>query len=245
MITNLSEPAISIAPNLSEPAISIAHLNHYYGQGSLRKPVLFDINLQIDRGEIIIMTGPSGSGKTTLLTLMGSLRSIQEGNLSILGQELLDASKEQMTLARRNIGYIFQAHNLLNFLTAYQNIEMALEIQEVTAAEADTRIRTILNAVGLEHRMDYYPSDLSGGQKQRVAIARALVSQPKIILADEPTAALDKKSGRDVVEIMEKLAREQGCTILLVTHDNRILDLADRIIYMEDGYLVNRSDVAE
>jgi len=244
MVTNLSEPAISIAPNLSEPAISIAHLNHYYGQGSLRKPVLFDINLQIDRGEIIIMTGPSGSGKTTLLTLMGSLRSIQEGNLSILGQELLDASKEQMTLARRNIGYIFQAHNLLNFLTAYQNIEMALEIQEVTAAEADTRIRNILNAVGLEHRMDYYPSDLSGGQKQRVAIARALVSQPKIILADEPTAALDKKSGRDVVEIMEKLAREQGCTILLVTHDNRILDLADRIIYMEDGYLVNRSDVA-
>lgn len=228
----------------SEPAISITHLNHYYGQASLRKQVLFDINLQIDRGEIIIMTGPSGSGKTTLLTLMGSLRSVQEGNLSILGQELLHASKEQMTLARRNIGYIFQAHNLLNFLTAYQNIEMALEIQEVTAVAADTRIRDVLTSVGLEHRMNYYPSDLSGGQKQRVAIARALVSQPKIILADEPTAALDKKSGRDVVEIMEKLAREQGCTILLVTHDNRILDLADRIIYMEDGYLVNRSDVA-
>jgi putative ABC transport system ATP-binding protein len=242
MITNLSEPAISIAPNLSEPAISIAHLNHYYGQGSLRKPVLFDINLQIDRGEIIIMTGPSGSGKTTLLTLMGSLRSVQEGSLSILGQELLHASKEQMILARRDIGYIFQAHNLLNFLTAYQNIEMALEIQEVTATAADTRIRTVLSAVGLEDRMDYYPSNLSGGQKQRVAIARALVSQPKIILADEPTAALDKKSGRDVVEIMEKLARDQGCTILLVTHDNRILDLADRIIYMEDGYLVNHSD---
>lgn len=242
MVTNL--PEISIAPIRSEPAISIAHLNHYYGQGSLRKPVLFDINLQIDRGEIIIMTGPSGSGKTTLLTLMGSLRSVQEGSLSILGQELLHASKEQMTLARRDIGYIFQAHNLLNFLTAYQNIEMALEIQEVTATDADTRIRSVLSAVGLEHRMDYYPSDLSGGQKQRVAIARALVSQPKIILADEPTAALDKKSGRDVVEIMEKLARDQGCTIILVTHDNRILDLADRIVYMEDGYLVNRSDVA-
>ncbi len=230
--------------NLSEPAISIVHLSHYYGQGSLKKQVLFDINLQIDRGEIIIMTGPSGSGKTTLLTLMGSLRSVQEGSLSILGQELLHATKEQMTLARRNIGFIFQAHNLLNFLTAYQNIEMALEIQEVAAAVADTRIRTVLNAVGLEDRTDYYPSDLSGGQKQRVAIARALVSQPKIILADEPTAALDKKSGRDVVEIMEKLARDQGCTILLVTHDNRILDLADRIIYMEDGYLVNHSDVA-
>lgn len=228
----------------AEPAISITHLNHYYGQDSLQKQVLFDINLQIDGGEIVIMTGPSGSGKTTLLTLMGSLRAIQDGSLRILGSELLNASKEQMTLARRNIGYIFQAHNLLNFLTAYQNVEMALEIQAVTATEADTRIRNVLAAVGLDDRMDYYPSELSGGQKQRVAIARALVSQPKIILADEPTAALDKKSGRDVVEIMERLAKEQGCTILLVTHDNRILDLADRIIYMEDGYLISRSDVA-
>jgi putative ABC transport system ATP-binding protein len=232
------------ATETSTPAISIAHLDHYYGQGSLKKQVLFDINLTIERGEIIIMTGPSGSGKTTLLTLMGSLRSVQVGSLSILGQELLHATQEQMTLARRNIGYIFQSHNLLNFLTAYQNVEMALEIQDVTAADADTRIRDILSAVGLENRMDYYPSDLSGGQKQRVAIARALVSQPKIILADEPTAALDKKSGRDVVQIMENLAKEQGCTILLVTHDNRILDLADRVIYMEDGYLTNRSDVA-
>ncbi|NJN59347.1 MAG: ATP-binding cassette domain-containing protein [Leptolyngbyaceae cyanobacterium SL_5_9] len=226
------------------PAISIRQLNHYYGHGPLKKQVLFNINLDINRGEIIILTGPSGSGKTTLLTLMGGLRSVQAGNLSILGQELLHATKEQMTLARRNIGFIFQAHNLLNFLTAYQNVEMALEIQDITAAEADTRIRTVLSAVGLEHRIDYYPSGLSGGQKQRVAIARALVSQPKIILADEPTAALDKKSGRDVVEIMENLARKQGCTILLVTHDNRILDLADRIIYMEDGSLVSRSDVA-
>jgi putative ABC transport system ATP-binding protein len=226
-----------------EPAISMTDLNHYYGRDSLRKQVLFDINLQIDRGEIIIMTGPSGSGKTTLLTLMGSLRSVQAGSLSILGTELANASKEQMTLARRDIGYIFQAHNLLNFLTVYQNVEMALEIHDVTAADADTQIRQVLSAVGLDHRIDYYPSDLSGGQKQRVAIARALVSQPKIILADEPTAALDKKSGRDVVEIMEQLAREQGCTILLVTHDNRILDLADRIIYMEDGYLVDPANV--
>jgi putative ABC transport system ATP-binding protein len=239
-MSQLSEMAV-IAP--TQAAIAISHLNHYYGRGSLQKQVLFDIDLQIDRGEIIIMTGPSGSGKTTLLTLMGSLRSVQEGSLNILGNELANASKEQMTLIRRDIGYIFQAHNLLNFLTAYQNVEMALEIHDVTAAEADLRIRQVLTAVGLDHRLDYYPSDLSGGQKQRVAIARALVSQPKIILADEPTAALDKKSGRDVVEIMEKLAKEQGCTILLVTHDNRILDLADRIIYMEDGYLVNPANV--
>jgi putative ABC transport system ATP-binding protein len=228
----------------SSPAISITHLNHYYGMGSLQKQVLFDINLQIERGEIIIMTGPSGSGKTTLLTLMGSLRSIQDGNLSILGSELLHADKEKMTLTRRNIGYVFQAHNLLNFLTVYQNVEMSLEIHDVNATEADARIRHILTAVGLEDRLDYYPDKLSGGQKQRVAIARALVSQPKIILADEPTAALDKKSGRDVVEIMEKLARNESCTILLVTHDNRILDLADRIIYMEDGHLINQAEVA-
>lgn len=128
-----------------QPIISIRQLNHYYGHGSLKKQVLFDINLDINRGEIIILTGPSGSGKTTLLTLMGSLRSVQAGNLSILGQELLHATKEQMTLARRNIGFIFQAHNLLNFLTAYQNVEMALEIQDITAVEADTRIRTVLN----------------------------------------------------------------------------------------------------
>ena len=229
---------MSKSPEMRVPAISITHLNHYYGQGSLRKQILFDINLQIDRGEILIMTGPSGSGKTTLLTLMGSLRSIQDGSLSLLGQDLLNVSKEQMTLARRDIGYIFQAHNLLNFLTVYQNVEMALEIHAVTALEADTRIRNVLRAVGLEHRIDYYPRDLSGGQKQRCAIARALVSQPKIILADEPTAALDKQSGRDVVEIMQRLAKEQGSTILLVTHDNRILDIADQIISMEDGRLV-------
>jgi putative ABC transport system ATP-binding protein len=235
-------PEISVVAPI-EAAIAISDLNHYYGQGSLQKQVLFDINLHINRGEIIIMTGPSGSGKTTLLTLIGSLRAIQEGSLNILGFELLNATKAQMTLARRKIGYIFQAHNLLNFLTVYQNVEMALENQDITATEADTRIGTILNAVGLDDRLDYYPSNLSGGQKQRVAIARALVSQPQIILADEPTAALDKQSGRDVVEIMEKLAKEQGCTILLVTHDNRILDLADRIIYMEDGYLVDRADV--
>ncbi|WP_055073715.1 DevA family ABC transporter ATP-binding protein [Pseudanabaena sp. 'Roaring Creek'] len=225
----------------SQFAISVTQLNHFYGLDALRKQVLFDINLQIDRGEIVIMTGPSGSGKTTLLTLMGGLRSPQEGSLKILGQELLDSMPDQMTLIRCNIGYIFQAHNLLNFLTVYQNVEMALELHDVTVEEADRRIREVLDSVGLSHRLDYYPSDLSGGQKQRVAIARALVGQPKIILADEPTAALDKKSGRDVVEIMEKLAKQQGCTILLVTHDNRILDLADRIIYMEDGVLMHRA----
>lgn len=219
--------------------ISIDKLNHYFGEGALSKQVLFDIDLEIKRGEIVIMTGPSGSGKTTLLTLMGGLRSSQEGSLKILGQEICNASKRQLTKLRRQIGYIFQAHNLMTFLTAKENVRMSLELHnELLNEDLDTKAIAILEKVGLSDRVDYYPESLSGGQKQRVAIARALVSYPKIVLADEPTAALDKKSGRDVVELMQHLAKEQGCTILLVTHDNRILDIADRILYMEDGRLV-------
>ncbi|WP_017317719.1 DevA family ABC transporter ATP-binding protein [Mastigocladopsis repens] len=221
-----------------EPVISIENLDHYFGHNQLKKQVLFDINLEINAGEIIIMTGPSGSGKTTLLTLVGGLRSAQEGRLRVLGQELCGASAAELTLARRNNGYIFQAHNLHGSLTALQNVKMGLELHKhMTLEQMETRSIAMLEQVGLEQRRNYYPDNLSGGQKQRVAIARALVAEPKIVLADEPTAALDKKSGRDVVELMQRLAKENGCTILLVTHDNRILDIADRIIYMEDGRL--------
>jgi len=224
----------------TDPVISAQNLNHYFGDGELRKQALFDINLEIYSGDIVIMTGPSGSGKTTLLTLMGGLRSAQEGSLKILGQEICSASKQQLTHIRRQIGYIFQAHNLMTFLTAKENVRMSLELHEkMLTQDMDAMAIAMLESIGLGHRANYYPENMSGGQKQRVAIARALVSQPKIILADEPTAALDKKSGRDVVELMQKLAKEQGCTILLVTHDNRILDIADRIVYMEDGYLQN------
>ncbi|MFN6568346.1 DevA family ABC transporter ATP-binding protein [Dendronalium sp. ChiSLP03b] len=221
-----------------ETVISIHNLNHYFGGGTLRKQVLFDINLEINAGDIVIMTGPSGSGKTTLLTLMGGLRSAQEGSLKILGQEICGASKQDLTKLRRQIGYIFQAHNLMTFLTAKENVRMSLELhEEFLNQNIDAKALSMLETVGLADRVNYYPENLSGGQKQRVAIARALVSYPKIVLADEPTAALDKKSGRDVVELMQKLAKEQSCTILLVTHDNRILDIADRIVYMEDGQL--------
>ncbi|WP_016950103.1 DevA family ABC transporter ATP-binding protein [Anabaena sp. PCC 7108] len=225
--------------NSSEPVIFVQNLDHYFGTGQLKKQVLFNINLTINTGEIIIMTGPSGSGKTTLLTLAGGLRSAQSGSLKILGKELCKANAKQLTQARRNNGYIFQAHNLHGSLTAIQNVKMGLELHpKISTQEMINRSKAMLEEVGLGNRIDYYPDSLSGGQKQRVAIARALVSQPKIILADEPTAALDKQSGRDVVELMQKLAKEHGCTILLVTHDNRILDVADRIIYMEDGHLI-------
>ena len=226
-----------------EPVISISHIDHYFGIDRLRKQVLFDINLEINTGEIIIMTGPSGSGKTTLLTLCGGLRSAQSGSLKVLGTEMCGASSKQLTLERRHHGYIFQAHNLHESLTALQNVKMGLELHsEYSIQEMNDRSIEMLELVGLGERVNYYPDNLSGGQKQRVAIARALVSQPKILLADEPTAALDKQSGRDVVDLMQKLAKEQGCTILLVTHDNRILDIADSIVYMEDGKLATAPD---
>lgn len=219
--------------------IDIQGLNHYFGHGELKKQVLYDVDLSIAPGEIVLLTGPSGSGKTTLLTLMGGLRSAHEGSLKILGQEMCGATKDQLLHMRRNIGYIFQAHNLLSFLSARQNVRLSLELHDrYTDEECDRLVDEMLTAVGLGNRLNYYPDELSGGQKQRVAIARALVSSPKIILADEPTAALDRKSGRDVVEIIQRLAKERACTILLVTHDNRILDIADRLLYMEDGRLV-------
>ncbi len=233
-----SQPVLTSSVTNINPVIAVKNLNHYFGEGKLKKQVLFDINLEIQAGEIVIMTGPSGSGKTTLLTLMGGLRSAQDGSLMILDQEICGANKNQLTQLRKNIGYIFQAHNLLSFLTAKQNVRMSLELHDQYLNQnMDAIAEDILRTVGLGERINYYAEELSGGQKQRVAIARALVSRPKIVLADEPTAALDKKSGRDVVEMMQKLAKEQGCTILMVTHDNRILDVADRIIYMEDGRL--------
>jgi putative ABC transport system ATP-binding protein len=219
-------------------SIQITNLNHSFGKGSLQIPVLKDINLQIPAGEITILTGPSGSGKTTLLTLIGALRSMQTGSLKVLDRELLGAKQSQLVATRSNIGYIFQAHNLLKSLTAWENVSMSLKLHP-NIKDRQTRAENILTAVGLGDRTQYYPDNLSGGQKQRVAIARALVSEPQLILADEPTAALDSKSGREVVTLMQQLAKEKNCTILMVTHDNRILDVADRIIHMEDGSLVD------
>lgn len=223
-----------------EPIVKITHLNHFFGQGALRKQILFDVHLEIYPGEIVLMTGPSGSGKTTLLTLIGGLRSVQEGSLQVMGQELSGASTFEMVQVRRQMGYIFQAHNLLRSLTVRQNVQMMMELHDELPPEKDSsQIEAILETVGLGERLDYYPQGLSGGQKQRVAIARALVTRPSLVLADEPTAALDSKSGRDVVGLMQQLAKEQACTILMVTHDNRVLDIADRIVHMEDGCLAS------
>ncbi len=223
--------------------IQIEGLNHSYGRGELRKQILFDITTTIPAGEIVIVTGPSGSGKTTLLTLVGALRSTQEGSVTVLGQELRGASSRTLDKVRQQIGFIFQQHNLVEALSALHNVELGLRVRgQVGRWAARKRAREMLEAVGLGDRLHHKPEQMSGGQRQRVAIARALAGEPAMLLADEPTASLDKQSGRDVVDRMQTLAREQGTTILLVTHDNRILDVADRIVHLEDGRLSTFTD---
>jgi putative ABC transport system ATP-binding protein len=223
--------------------IVVRNLNHSFGRGELRKQILFDVSTEIQAGEIVIVTGPSGSGKTTMLTLVGALRSAQEGSVRILGEELRNARPRTLEKVRGQIGFIFQQHNLLGALTAIQNVELGIRVTGKYSGPAmRRRARDMLTAVGLEERLHHKPEQLSGGQRQRVAIARALASEPAMLLADEPTASLDRQSGREVVDRMKALAIENGTTILLVTHDNRILDIADRIVHLEDGRLSTFTD---
>jgi len=184
--------------------------------------------------------GPSGSGKTTVLTLLGCLRAVQEGSVRLMGHELHGASEAELTALRQRLGFIFQSHNLHESLTAMQNVIMGVQVgpgvPDHLARRAAARA---LGLVGLSHRLDYLPANLSGGQKQRVAVARALVGNPQMVLADEPTAALDKDSAADIVDLLKRLGAARGTTTLLVTHDNRILDRADRILTLEDGRIVS------
>lgn len=218
--------------------IDVEHLNFSFGSGVLTQPVLKDVTISIEKGEIVLITGPSGSGKTTFLTIIGGLRQAFHGSVKVLDQQFINSSEQIKVKARQQIGYIFQQHNLLKSLTALQNVSMTLEIDAaLTERQRRERAAEMLIAVGLGDRLDYRPDQLSGGQRQRVSIARALVGQPKIILADEPTASLDKQSGHEAVNLLKQLAKESQTTILLVTHDYRILDIADRVVELEDGVI--------
>lgn len=225
---------------MDDPAIEVAQLNHFFGTGDARKQALFDINLTIPRGGLTILMGPSGSGKTTLLTLIGCLREVSEGTVKVLGQDVHGADEATLVGLRRRLGFIFQAHNLHESLTATQNVLMGLQVHGTgNPAKARAAAHHILDLLGLSERRDYLPGNLSGGQKQRVAVARALVANPEIVLADEPTAALDKASGHQVVEMLKLLGTARRTTTVMVTHDPRILEMADRIITLEDGRIVD------
>ncbi len=220
--------------------INVAGLNHWFGTGEARKQALFDINVDIAPGSLTVLMGPSGSGKTTLLTLMGCLREVQHGSIRVLGEQLAGATVVAQEHLRRRVGFVFQAHNLHASMTARQNVLMSLQVcGRGNPRQQNEAAAHMLSLLGLADRIDYLPAHLSGGQKQRVAIARALASNPDIIFADEPTAALDHESGTNVVRLLKALGRERGTTTLMVTHDNRILTLADRIITMEDGRCVD------
>ena len=219
-----------------ETIIQVKDLSYSFKEGTETREVLHKISENFNSGEIVIITGPSGSGKTTLLKLIGGLRTIQQGSIRIAGQELRQANKKELTNVRRNIGFIFQTHHLLSSLNIVQNVMMPLAYdRKENSRSARKKASDLLRDIGLGEHLHKTPELLSGGQKQRVAIARALVHKPRIVLADEPTASLDGNTGREIVNILEKLARASNATILLVTHDPRIHDVADRIIKLEDG----------
>ncbi len=219
--------------------VVVEHLDHHYDDGTRRRQVLCDVSLRVVPGEIVLITGPSGSGKSTLLTLMGALRAPQAGTVRVLGSELRGATPGELGAVRRGIGFVFQHHGVLPPLTVAENVEMALLLADPPLGRTERRRRAgaLLEAVGLGDRAAALPATLSTGERQRVALARALANEPPLLLADEPTASLDARAGRDAVERMHALARARRCAVVVVTHDDRIRDLADRVLCLEDGRL--------
>jgi putative ABC transport system ATP-binding protein len=232
-------PAPFAFPKSAEAVVRVARLNHFYGEGATRNQVLFDNEIDVPPGELVVMTGPSGAGKTTLLTLIGALRSVQEGSIEVLGRDLSRLAPRGLVEVRRDIGFVFQMHNLFDALTAYENVKMAMQLGHARPEAMRRRGSEILERLGLGHRIDYKPRQLSGGERQRVAIARALVNGPRLVLADEPTAALDRDSIRKVIELLKATTIEHDTAVIMVTHDYRIIELADRLVHMVDGRIVS------
>ncbi len=226
-------------PEGRAPLLSLQRVSKIYGEGAGAVAAVVDVDLDLMAGEFTLLMGPSGSGKTTLLMMMGCLLKPTSGTVSVAGVEVQGLPEHALPAVRlRHLGYIFQGFNLFPALTARENVEVAFDLKGIRGRAAREGAARHLERIGLGHRLDHRPEDLSGGEKQRVAIARALAAEPPIILADEPTASLDGSTGHQVTELLRKLAREEGRTVFVVTHDPRILDLADRILHMEDGRIV-------
>jgi putative ABC transport system ATP-binding protein len=225
--------------NVMAPVLQAVSLTKTYAQGEAAMRALDQVTLDLHAGELALLVGPSGSGKTTLLSIMGCILRPTSGSLRVLGDEVTQLAERDLPAIRRErIGFVFQAFNLFPTLTALQNVALALDIKGVAGREARDKAAALLDQVGLAAKLGAYPADLSGGQKQRVAIARALAGDPPILLADEPTAALDSHSGRTVMDLLQRLARERGRAVAIVTHDNRMLGYGDRLVTMEDGRVV-------
>ncbi len=223
-------------------AISVKNLTKTYSSGATAVYALREIDLDVNSGEVMLLMGPSGSGKTTLLSVMGCILRPTDGSVKIRGKEITNLSEKELPRVRlENIGFVFQGFNLFPALSAGENVELALDLKGIRGREAKKRASVLLEQVELENKYNSYPSDLSGGQKQRVAIARALAGEPEIILADEPTAALDSHSGRVVMQLLRNLAHEQGRAVVVVTHDNRVLEYADRIVHIADGQITEQT----
>jgi putative ABC transport system ATP-binding protein len=224
---------------MNDAAIAVREISKTYAEGEAAMRALDGVDLDVQRGELMLLMGPSGSGKTTLLSIMGCILRPSGGTIRLLGRDVTGLGERELPRVRLDhIGFVFQGFNLFSTLTAAGNVALALDLKGVPRREASRRAAMLLEQVGLSAKRDAYPADLSGGQKQRVAIARAIAGDPSIVLADEPTAALDTHSGHAVMELLRELARERDRAIVIVTHDSRVLSYADRIVHIEDGRIV-------
>jgi putative ABC transport system ATP-binding protein len=228
-----------------QPAIAVRQLTKKYEEGANGTLAVRGVDLDVHRGELLMLVGPSGSGKTTLLSIMGCILTATSGSVRVAGREVVGLSEKQLPALRlEHIGFVFQGFNLFPTLSAGENVELMLDLKGISAAKAKKRAQELLEQVGLGEKYNSFPADLSGGQKQRVAIARALAGDPGIILADEPTAALDSRAGRNVMEMMTELAHRRDRAVVIVTHDSRVLTFADRIVKIEDGTIAPANEGA-
>jgi putative ABC transport system ATP-binding protein len=239
MVMTQSAPKHLTALSSHTPVIRARALAKSYREGATELRALSAVDLDIFPGQLTLLMGPSGSGKTTLLSILGCILRPTEGRLELLGEDVTSLPEKELPRVRRHaIGFVFQGFNLFPALTATENVELAFDVRGMRGKDARRRAEELLVEVGLQDRKDGFPADLSGGQKQRVAIARALAGDPPILLADEPTAALDSTSGRTVIELLQRLAQQHGRAVVMVTHDPRVLSYGDRTLHLEDGHLI-------